>query len=103
MVNEIIFFGAVFLSGIFMVLGILGKNKEDYHDKLVFLSLSAFIGIGGVYLSYQELVPFYAYIPLSFTIVSIIYAIYVVYLIISDKKDWGDEVDEGMNADFIKG
>lgn len=89
----------IVMTALFMMLGVF--MKEEKQVQLIMLGLAIFLGIGGTYLSYHEGEPFYAYIPLVFTITSLIYSIYVIYTILSNKKDWGQEVDEGMKvSDF---
>ncbi len=86
----------IVLTALFMLLGIFLDVEKP--KQLIMLGLAVFLGTGGTYLSYNEGEPYYAYIPLSFAITSLIYSIYVIYTIISEKKDWGQEVDEGMSG-----
>lgn len=88
----------IILSVIFMILGLY--IREDKSIQISMLSIAAFFGIGGTYLSYNEGEGYYAYIPLSITIVSIVYTFYVIYLIINDKKDWSNEVED-LNSEVI--
>lgn len=78
----------IILTVVFSILGMwLSEHKPN---QLIMLGLAVFLGIGSTYLCYQEGEAYYAYIPLSFAVVSLIYAIYVIWGIIIP-KEWGSE------------
>jgi len=92
MLNLLIVFSAIFL--------ILAFFEEKRTNSLLFCALSSFIGLGANRIAYVEDAGYYAYVPLAFVIVAIVYSVYIVYVVIveSQKKTWGDEVDEKMNV-----
>ena len=71
---------------------------KDNTKSLIFGGISAFLGFGAYRLSFDGTNYPYAFIPLSFVIISVIWMIYIVYGIIAEnnKKDWGTDV-EGLD------
>ena len=68
---------------------------KEKAKSLVFGGLSAFLGYGGYRLSFDGTNYNYAFIPLAFIVISIVWSIYLVYGIIveANKKDWGTDIE----------
>jgi phosphotransferase system glucose/maltose/N-acetylglucosamine-specific IIC component len=99
MVNEIIYSVTLLIAAVACGIGLVSKAEQ--HVKIICLGVAAFISLGAVDLSYNESVPYYAYVPLAIAIISIIYMVYVVFTIItSNNRDWGNEVDEENEQEF---
>jgi len=88
----------ILITMLSMVFMILLFYEDDYTKALVFGGISAFLGLGAYRLSYDGTNYQYAFIPLSFIIISVVWMIYIIYGIIveNNKKDWGTDI-EGMD------
>lgn len=77
-----------------MVFMILLFYEEDSIKSIIFGTLSVFLGFGAYAISYDGTNYQYAFIPLVFVIISLLWSIYKIYILIqeSNKKDWGTEV-----------
>ncbi len=88
----------IIITALSMIFMILLFYEEDQTKSLIFGSISVFLGIGAYRLSYDGTNYQYAFIPLAFIVISVVWSIYLIYGIIveNNKKDWGTDI-EGMD------
>ncbi len=77
---------------------ILMMIDEDKTKSIIYGAIAAFMGFGAYRLSFDGTNYQYAFIPLAFIVISVVWSIYLIYGIIveNNKKDWGTDI-EGMD------